>query len=111
LLLGAIFSHEALKADWFFQGGTCLKKCYFETYRFSEDLDFTLRNPGHLKQEFLIAAFYEIADWIYEQSGIELSRYALAIMVLVDSAVADTLFKLYHSHRKPLRLCSLGCVF
>ena len=24
-----------------FKGGTCLKKCYFETYRFSEDLDFS----------------------------------------------------------------------
>jgi len=28
--------------SWAFKGGTCLKKCYFETYRFSEDLDFTL---------------------------------------------------------------------
>ena len=25
-----------------FKGGTCLKKCFFETYRFSEDLDFTV---------------------------------------------------------------------
>jgi predicted nucleotidyltransferase component of viral defense system len=24
-----------------FKGGTCLRKCYFEGYRFSEDLDFT----------------------------------------------------------------------
>ena len=23
-----------------FKGGTCLKKCYIETYRFSEDLQF-----------------------------------------------------------------------
>jgi predicted nucleotidyltransferase component of viral defense system len=81
LLLGAIFSHEALKADWFFKGGTCLRKCYFETYRFSEDLDFTLRNPDHLKQEFLIAAFLETADRIYEQSGIELLRDAIAFEV------------------------------
>src|ERR1700730_7458147 len=29
-------------SEWFFKGGTCLKKCYFETYRFSEDLDFTV---------------------------------------------------------------------
>jgi predicted nucleotidyltransferase component of viral defense system len=26
---------------WLFKGGTCLRKCYFEDYRFSEDLDFT----------------------------------------------------------------------
>ncbi|CAN5145726.1 hypothetical protein BH20BAC1_BH20BAC1_03460 [soil metagenome] len=25
-----------------FKGGTCLRKCYFPDYRFSEDLDFTL---------------------------------------------------------------------
>jgi len=24
-----------------FKGGTCLRKCYFPDYRFSEDLDFT----------------------------------------------------------------------
>ena len=41
-VLGAIFSHQSLRMDWLFKGGTCLKKCYFETYRFSEDLDFTL---------------------------------------------------------------------
>ena len=31
-----------------FKGGTCLKKCYFETYRFSEALDFTFRDDAHL---------------------------------------------------------------
>lgn len=29
------------KDDLVFKGGTCLRKCYFENYRFSEDLDFT----------------------------------------------------------------------
>lgn len=27
---------------WVFKGGTCLRKCYYPDYRFSEDLDFTL---------------------------------------------------------------------
>lgn len=27
-----------------FKGGTCLRKCYFPGYRFSEDLDFTAQN-------------------------------------------------------------------
>ncbi|MGV8083088.1 MAG: nucleotidyl transferase AbiEii/AbiGii toxin family protein [Coriobacteriia bacterium] len=26
---------------WIFKGGTCLRKCYYADYRFSEDLDFT----------------------------------------------------------------------
>lgn len=41
-LLAGIYAHEQLASTWVFKGGTCLKKCYFETYRFSEDLDFTL---------------------------------------------------------------------
>ena len=27
---------------WVFKGGTCLRKCHFGDYRFSEDLDFTV---------------------------------------------------------------------
>lgn len=55
-----------------FKGGTCFKKCFFETYRFSEDLDFTLTDPEHLSEDFLRKTFSEIADWFYETAGIEL---------------------------------------
>jgi predicted nucleotidyltransferase component of viral defense system len=41
-VLAGINAHEELAESWLFKGGTCLKKCYFKTYRFSEDLDFTL---------------------------------------------------------------------
>lgn len=41
-LLQGVYRHPMLREQWVFKGGTCLKKCYFETYRFSEDLDFTL---------------------------------------------------------------------
>lgn len=71
-LLAGIFNHPALKERWVFKGGTCLKKCYFETYRFSEDLDFTLTDESHLNLDFLGATFREISAWVYEQSGIEL---------------------------------------
>lgn len=73
-LLAGISQHEALSASWAFKGGTCLKKCYFETYRFSEDLDFTLTDAGHQDQDFLVNAFREIAGWIYDSSGIEIPR-------------------------------------
>ena len=50
----AAFGEPAETRDtWLFKGGTCLKKCFFETYRFSEDLDFTLLEPGHLDIAFL----------------------------------------------------------
>jgi len=71
-LLAGIFNNALLTTEWVFKGGTCLKKCYFETYRFSEDLDFTLKSTEHLDEQFLVATFREIAEWIYEQSGIEI---------------------------------------
>ena len=43
-LLNAFVSMLELKNIMIFKGGTCLRKCYFSNYRFSEDLDFTLQN-------------------------------------------------------------------
>lgn len=71
-LLAGIFHSEAISKSWVFKGGTCLKKCYFETYRFSEDLDFTVPDSSHIKQDFLVDTFKAISAWVYEQSGIEL---------------------------------------
>lgn len=52
-LLAKICEHPRLGRGFIFKGGTCLKKCYFETYRFSEDLDFT-----------------EVAGRVYEATGV-----------------------------------------
>lgn len=70
-VLAGIAAHPEIGPSWIFKGGTCLKKCYFETYRFSEDLDFTLTNPDHLGEPFLLTAFGQISEWIYDQAGIE----------------------------------------
>ncbi len=61
-LLAAISQHKAL-TRWVFKGGTCLKKCFFETYRFSEDLDFTIPLEEPLSQDFIAHGLEEIADW------------------------------------------------
>lgn len=45
--LGELFKQNWAKDNLVFKGGTCLKKCYFDGYRFSEDLDFTLVNPDY----------------------------------------------------------------
>ena len=71
-MLWGIQGHPALSANWIFKGGTCLKKCFFETYRFSEDLDFTLIDPAQIDAEFLSSAFAEIGERIYEEAGIEI---------------------------------------
>jgi len=71
-ILAGIYAHEELAETWTFKGGTCLKKCYFETYRFSEDLDFTLSNEEHLDEEFLRPVFEEVITWVTEQSGLNI---------------------------------------
>lgn len=70
--LAGIYAHDELRESWVFKGGTCLKKCYFETYRFSEDLDFTLRDAAHLDEAFLKRVFAEVGEWVYEQAGLEM---------------------------------------
>lgn len=76
-ILYGIANSDILKDKWIFKGGTCLKKCYFEEYRFSEDLDFTIVDKNHLNTTFLLSEFLKISDWIYEQSGIEIIQDGL----------------------------------
>lgn len=71
-LLAGIGEHRATRDTWIFKGGTCLKKCFFETYRFSEDLDFTLTDPSHLDDAFLRKLFEEVGEWVYDQAGLVL---------------------------------------
>jgi predicted nucleotidyltransferase component of viral defense system len=71
-MLAGINAHPVLRDSWVFKGGTCLKKCFFETYRFSEDLDFTLTDAGQLSEGFLKEAFAQIGEWIYDRTGIEM---------------------------------------
>lgn len=71
-ILAGIYEHRELTESWAFKGGTFLKKCYFETYRFSEDLDFTLRNEKQLDEEFLLTVFEEVIAWVTDQSGLNI---------------------------------------
>jgi len=81
-VLAGIYHHAATKSSWIFKGGTCLKKCYFETYRFSEDLDFTYRGEAHKTTEnFYKNIFIEIAQWVYDNAGIELPQQGIEFEV------------------------------
>jgi predicted nucleotidyltransferase component of viral defense system len=70
-LLAAIAEHP-VTGRWAFKGGTCLRKCWFETYRFSEDLDFTV-GAQDLEIARLAKVFGEIADWLHDRSGLVIS--------------------------------------
>ena len=80
-LLAGISQHTELGASWVFKGGTCLKKVFFETYRFSEDLDFTLLAENHLDEVFLGRTLREVAEWIYREAGIEVPADEIRVQV------------------------------
>ena len=71
-ILFGIANNTQIYNAWIFKGGTCLKKCFFKEYRFSEDLDFTVIDSKQIDPGFLKEQFISIASWIYEKTGIEL---------------------------------------
>ncbi len=75
-LLWGIGSHDQLRDHWVFKGGTCLKKCFVETYRFSEDLDFTVLEGGPLAPDDLLPVLTEMLDVVEQQTGIALTSRA-----------------------------------
>jgi len=63
-----VLAESDLRPVLAFKGGTALKRCYFADYRFSEDLDFTLREA--LPFEEIRARLEPIYAMVQEQSGI-----------------------------------------
>ncbi len=74
-----------LKDSWVFKGRACLKKCFFETCRFSEDLDFTLTDASHLAAGFLQDIFAEIGAWIHATTGIDIPADSKGFDVYEDA--------------------------
>ena len=69
--LSGLAEHQRAGAHWVFKGGTSLKKCFVETFRFSEDLDFTLLPGSGYDGPALGAILRETAMAVTEASGIE----------------------------------------
>ncbi len=70
-VLRGIALHARLSTSMVFKGGTALKKVYFEDYRFSEDLDFTLIE--NFTNEQIFTWFNEAFLLIKESANISLS--------------------------------------
>ncbi|HET7118322.1 MAG TPA: nucleotidyl transferase AbiEii/AbiGii toxin family protein [Hanamia sp.] len=70
-ILKAIAQHEQLSKAIVFKGGTVLKKVYFEDYRFSEDLDFTLLNK-EITNDKIFSWFTETFEFTREEANIPL---------------------------------------
>jgi len=67
-------SHHPYLSKWVFKGGTCLKKCYIETYRFSEDLDFTIPSNQSINTKLIKKYLEEAISWIEENCGLTFPR-------------------------------------
>ena len=70
-ILWGVANHEQLSKIVVFKGGTVLKKVYFEDYRFSEDLDFTLLD-NEITNEQIFDWFKETFEEIKEEANIPL---------------------------------------
>ena len=70
-VLFAISKNEILNNALVFKGGTVLKKAYFEDYRFSEDLDFTLIDEN-VTNENIKTEFNNLFDFIKEEANMDM---------------------------------------
>lgn len=74
-------STQSHSQDWVFKGGTCLRKCHFGDYRFSEDLDFTV--TGSLRVAAVSAAIASCAQAAGSQ-GVRLKLDEMRVEVMND---------------------------
>lgn len=60
-ILNGMSQNKIISGILVFKGGTCLKKFYFEDYRFSEDLDFTLLDES-VSNDIIIGTAHAYID-------------------------------------------------
>jgi predicted nucleotidyltransferase component of viral defense system len=82
-VLFGIYINKLLAPALIFKGGTCLRKCYFGNYRFSEDLDFTIADISIIKKELI----EKLVSSISEFSGINLHIEQMSDMLFENKQV------------------------
>lgn len=87
------YSKTALPEMLAFKGGTVLKRCYFDDYRFSEDLDFTLLDGT--EPDTLLTEFETAFGITHAMSGISFK------IAKVENSTNRT-FRCYFSYDGPL---------
>jgi len=83
-----------------FKGGTCLRKCYFPDYRFSEDLDFTATK--HLSPTDIEDWITKSVDWINDHDGPDFRVQPIQFEV-VDDEYGSESYQARIYYRGPLR--------
>lgn len=95
---------EQYKDSLVFKGGTCLRKCYIEQYRFSEDIDFTAKNKAFVLEQNKLESITEI---LRERTGIQCSVEPIKPLLFKDAPKGFQVYIRYwganHSrHQRPL---------
>ena len=72
--IDAIYTLPECRNNLIFKGGTCLKKCRFPNYRFSEDLDFTATNENFI---FDIRMLKKVVELVVERTEMPLHIQSL----------------------------------
>ncbi len=68
-ILYGISQHPLLHQCLVFKGGTVLKKVYFEDYRYSEDLDFTLIDD-QLTDDRILYFFHQVFEILLQKCNL-----------------------------------------
>jgi predicted nucleotidyltransferase component of viral defense system len=71
-----------IKHSWVFKGGSCLAKCHFSQYRFSEDLDFTLMET--ILRDALTRLLDQAKEMTQTGTGIRLDVRSTAVEIIED---------------------------
>ncbi len=98
--LAALYNNEDAAERLVFKGGTCLRKCYFPEYRFSEDLDFTARR--YLTPETLLDWIAKATRWASNHDGPDFAAASPRFEVVADEYSSES-YQVRIYYRGPLR--------
>jgi len=75
-------NQSTVQKKWLFKGGTALRKCYFEEYRFSDDLDFTVL--GVISVENLRNVLHSANIAMQDAIGIRTDEREIVVDIIED---------------------------
>jgi len=71
LVLWGIGNHKTLSKELVLKGGSAIKKCFVDTHRYSQDLDFTVLPINEISESRYYDLFSEVLDKVNEATGLD----------------------------------------
>ncbi len=110
LILKGLAEHKEFCSTSVFKGGTALKKCYFQDYRFSEDLDFTILNSSGTEESFFNSTLEEVAEEVNQEFGVSFTLSGIRQVRVVEGEEAFKA-KLHYNGMSGIGAVSLDFTF